>query len=349
MGSSSSKKQEPQPQPQPQPQITINIDLGGLKEIINSLNKGSTQIESSNSFSLLDGDAPPNPSFQEQNSYNNQGYNIKIQAKNENMNIPINKFSNNNSIKFTPNQNKDNNIKDLPHNKKNENYSVYGNNINPNIKIDENLYQKKETSKGSKYKEEINPNMVKYNGRKEDQFVKPSNHDNNIGNNFYPDNHKFFTSTGNDTIEKEKENFNCPEDNKDNNKIHESMRHPLDNSNINEEKDNNYFTQSVLTASFQNLNFTDPNDLLKIKKIATQKYEEGLYSLFVKMDHKISFYYIRQESTLKSLLFAHLNTINIPYYENKYSMYKKGTKLDQNIPINEMDIPILSVIEIKEE
>ena len=342
MGSSSSKEQKIEAPPQ----ININIDLGGLKQIISSVNNGSTRMEESNSFRILDdGDAPPTYNNQEQpNSYNNQTYKISFQSRDGKINIPINKFINNNSIE-SPNQNKDNNIKGSFHNENNGKNTNNENKINPNIKYNVNLNIKKETSKGSKNKEEINPNMGKFNGRKEEVFTKPSNPDNNIGNNYNPDNYKFFTKTGNE--ENTGKESSSPEGNKDNNEIHESMRHPLDNSN-NIEEENNKLSQSVLVASFQNLNITDPNDLIKFKKMATQKYNDGFYALFVKMDHKICYYYIKLESNLQSLLLGHLNNLKIPYTKKNYSFYNRGIKLNPNIPINDLDIPILSVIEIKE-
>ena len=337
MGSSSSKKEkvEPPPPKQQLPQnINIQIDLKGLSELFKSINNGSTRLDGS-SFSIFGGDAAPMANVQPQNLYSNQTYNMNVPSNSEDINIPISPFKNNNSIKSSPNQNDDN--------------TNYGKDINPNVKVDKNLNQNKETSKGSKYKEEINHNIPKFNGvsGKEEQFTKPSNNDNNMGNGFNPSNYQLFTDTGNNNdnnIERQKDNYNSPGANKDNNNIRDN-NHPLDNDD-----DNNSLTQSVLLASFQNLNFNDPNSLSIIKQTATQKYNEGYFPLFVKMNHRITYYYLKQESTLKNLLYAHLNSLKLPCSEEKYLFYNKGKKLNPNIPINDIDsLSILSIIEIKEK
>ena len=333
MGSSSSKKEKIEPPPpQKEQKIKIEIDIRGISELFNSVNKGSTRLEGS-SFRLLDGDAAPP-----------QNYEIDAQSKNKHINIPINPFMNNNSIKSSQNQNND---------KKNENKTHSGKDINPNVKMDKNLNTKKETSKGSKNKEEINPNMGKFHGVDgKEEFTKPSNNDNNVGNDFNPSNYQFFTKTGNNNdnnIERQKDNFNSPGDNKDNNEIHDN-NHPLDKDYNNEEENNNSLAKSVLVASLQNLNFTDPKDMLIIKQTATQKYNEGYFPLFVKMNHRITYYYLKQESTLKNLLYAHLNSLKLHCSEEIYSFYNKGKELNPNIPIIDIDsLPILSIIEIKEK
>lgn len=351
MGISSSNNKVAEPT-----NVNININIKGLQKSINSEKNGSTKLEDSNCFNILGGDlpAPGMPNIQEQNSYSNKTFNINVQAKNGNISIPLNQLINNNLT--SPNQNNDNNIKDPYLKKKNENNNNYKKDINPNYKIDENLYQDKETSKGSKYKKEINPFMGNYfNGKEKEEeegFTKPSNDDNNIGNNFNPENYKYFTKTGNNddnNIEREKDNYNSPDENKDNNKIRDNISHPLDGDNDNkEENKNDALTKSVLLASFQNLNFMDPNDMLIIKKQATKKYEEGYFPLFVKMDHTITYYYLKQENTLQNLLLAHLNSLKIPYKGENYSFYNKGIKLNPNIPVIDIDsLGILSVLEIK--
>ena len=302
--------------------IHIYVHLNGLQDNISSKNV-SNEFQVSNGFSIFErdgegeGEAPPSIGQEQKkiNSYNNQPQNIKEQPKNKNIN---------DSLDYSISQqiNIDNNRTDTYLNKNNEKYNNNRNNINPNIKIDENLYPKKETSKGSKYKEEINPNF---------------------GNKLNPENYNFFTKTGNEKID-EKKNFISPGENKnkDNNVIHESNLHPLENSN-------NDLSQSALLASFQNLNFSDPKDLLKIKEIANQKFNEGYFPLFLKMNHKYTFYYLKKGHTLNGLLKAHLNNLGVPYCGKNYLFYNKGKQLDPNIPVIEIeDLSIFSPIEIKE-
>lgn len=308
MGSSSSKKE--QTQPSIPKTININLHIDGLQELLSTKNS-STHFEGNNSFTIFEGDPPPlaGQNQKQMNSYKNQSQNIQEQPKNENVN---------NSLYYSISQkvNIDNNKTDAYLSKKNENNTKFGNEINPYIKEDENLYSKKETSKGSKYKEEINPNIGKFN----------------------PEYYNFFTKTG----DKDDKNENSPGENKDNN-VHDSKSHPLDIS-----KNENELSQSILLASLQNLNFTDSNDLLKIKEMAVQKFNEGYFPLFIKMNHKYTFYYLKKENTLESLLIAHLNNCKISYNGKKYSFYNKGKKLNPNIPVIDIeDLPILSPIEIK--
>ena len=351
MGSSSIKNKKIEPVQT----LNIHINLQGCKELANSQNSDSTGPEAPG---VLNVGAPPMAISRVQNSNNNIIYNINVQQNNGNISIPIHKLINNNSIQSSPEPNKDNNIKDAYLNKKNENNTNYGKdkNINPNVKIDENLFQKKETSKDSKTKKEINPNMGIFDGEKEKEevFKKPSNKDNNEKNDYIPDNYKFFTKTGDNddnNTKKEKEIYNSPDGNKDNNKIHDSLSYPLDNENYNIKENktkNDNLAQSVLVASLLDLNIAEPKDMLIIKKSAIEKYNEGYFPLFVKMNHSVSFYYLKQYSNLYSLLLAHLNFGKIPFNGENYEFYNKGNKLNPNIPVVEIEnLPILSIIEIK--
>ena len=318
------------------PTININLKIEGFNKIKTSKNI-STHPELSNSYSIFGGEAPPSIGQEQKhiNPQNNQSYNIYSNINEEHKNV-----NNNKSMEFSTNENIDNNNKDEYLKKRNENNTNFGNDINPNMKIDENLYSKKETSKGSNYKEEINPNMGN-SDLKNNKLLKPSDKDND---NKYPENYKFFTKTGDNkdnNIEDEKKIINSPEENKDNN---EKYDHPLDNSN-------NDLSKSILLASLQNISIGDPNDLLILKEIAIQKYNEGYYPLFVKMDHKITFYYLKKERTLTNLLIAHLDNSGIPYGNEKYSFYNnKQKKLSPDIPVDDIeDLQILSVVNIKKE
>ena len=156
MGYSSSKPEKTEPSNTQT--ININLKIEGLDGILSSKNISTQAERSKNEFSILGEDAPPSIVQQQNqiNSQNVQNYNINVNQKNGNISVDIN---NNSSLEFSTNQNIDNNNKNDYLKKRNEGVTDFGHDINPNIKIDENLYQKKETSKGSKYKEEINPNI----------------------------------------------------------------------------------------------------------------------------------------------------------------------------------------------
>ena len=358
MGYSSSKPEKPEPSNTQT--ININLKIEGLDGILSSKNISTQAERSKNEFSILGEDAPPSIVQQQNqiNSQNVQNYNINVNQKNGNISVDIN---NNSSLEFSTNQNIDNNNKNDYLKKRNEGVTDFGHDINPNIKIDENLYQKKETSKGSKYKEEINPN-IRNSDLKNKEFSKPSYKDNI--NKYNPENHQFFTKTGDNidnNIEDGKNNINSPGENKDNNEKYDkdekkNIDSPGENKDNNEKYDHPLdiskgdLAQSILLASFQNLNIADHNDMLKLKDKAIQKYNEGYFPLFVKMNHSISFYYLKQDHTLNNLLLAHLNSLKIPYNSEKYSFYKDDHKLNPDIPVIEIDcLPILSVINIKKE
>ena len=319
--------------------IYVKIEIKGLNGLSSSKNNSTQAERNNNEFSLFGEDAPPSIG-QEQNKINSQNIQnyIKVQQKNVNISIDLN--NNNNSIESSTNQNIDNNNRDEHLKKRNENNTDFGHDINPNIKMDENLYQKKETSKGSKYKEEINPN-IRNSDSKNKELPKPLDKD--YLNKYNPENHQFFTKTGDNidnNIEDGKKSIYSPGENIDNN---EKYVHPLDSSN-------NDLTKSLLLASFQNLNITDPNDLIKLKEKAIQKYNEGYFPLFVKMNHNLSYYYIKKEHTLTNLLLGHLNNFKIPYNNEKYLFYNKNNKLNPDIPIIDIaSLSVLAVIDIKKE
>ena len=89
------------------------------------------------------------------------------------------------------------------------------------------------------------------------------------------------------------------------------------------------------------------NDLSKIKEKATEMYEKGYIPLFLRMyNNEPAFYYIKLKKNLKHLLEAHLKLIGIYNPEDKYTLINNGNILDQNTPIENLDINILSIINI---
>ena len=114
------------------------------------------------------------------------------------------------------------------------------------------------------------------------------------------------------------------------------------NQEINKEGNND----SIISENKNYLNNFNYNDLLELKKKTFQKYEQGYLPLFLRMyNQKPAFYFVKFENNLKSLLKTHLK-LNGYNPEDKYTLINKGKILDQNCPIEDLDIKVLSIINI---
>lgn len=189
--------------------------------------------------------------------------------------------------------------------------------IDPNIGYNKDLYINKVTQNISTTKGEVNPNFGKGN-----MFHISGNY-NNIGNNNQIDN-----NIGN----------NNQMDN--NNPI--KFGDAGNNSRLDNEKTDSGKNKQNLDDSLEDIKKS------KIKRIINQKIKEGYFPLFIKMDdQKPFFYYMKPDQNLKILLKVHLNNIKIDdLNEENYFFYNNGEVLNPEVPIQNLDIKILSVIEI---
>ena len=312
-----------------------------------------------------------------------EGNENKIIYKNDNPNINLEINGNKiNASVTSQDQNKDNSI-GINENKKSllnpniegNNNATYRNNIDNNEKQKNNMNPK--ITKGQE--NEYNPFYGKYNLNNEQINTNKPNNDNNIerDNNNQMDN---LSNKPNNDNNIERDNNNNQLDNNENNKENNSGNdngnqfdiykyyqkdiNEKNNDNLNfgetvKNNDNNVehnndedklsMSQSVLWASFIDLNIKNNNDKQIIVQNLTNKLEEGFFPLYAKIDdNKPYFYYIKQESTLKSLLSAHLLKSGITLSGEEYNLYNNGNQLDQNCPINQInDLKIFSVIEIR--
>ena len=132
----------------------------------------------------------------------------------------------------------------------------------------------------------------------------------------------------------------------------ETVKNNDNNVEHNNDEDKLSMSQSVLWGSFRDLNIKNNNDKQIFVQNLTNKLEEGFFPLYAKIgDNKPYFYYIKQESTLKSLLSAHLLKSGITLSGEEYSnLFNNRNPLDQNCPINQInDLKIFSVIEIQKK
>ena len=308
--------------------------------------------------------------------------------ENQNVNLKINgeRINMNNSSETSQGQNKDNNIdnKDSVLRQKieeNFNTNTFGNNIDNNEEQKKDLNQKINSTLGKE--NEYNPfygknNLKNINNEEKTNTNKPNNDnniernnndqmDNNADNlanrlnndnniNKYNNNNKMNDNANNlrinndnhiDMYNKEQKDIN--ENNNDNLNSGETIKNNDNNIEHNNDEDKLSMSQSVLWASFRDLNINNQNDKQIFIKNFYNKLEEGFFPLYAKIENEKSFfYYIKQERTLKSLLTAHLLKCGITFSGEEYSLYNDGNKLDPDCPINEMnDLKIFSVIEIR--
>ena len=196
------------------------------------------------------------------------------------------------------------------------------NNIDPNKDI------------GESYKKDENNEDKKVNARKKETFGNPSEDQMNYGKNF-------------DNNDKETETFGKQENidiNKDIGKNENSndcrMKNNCDDENA------LGISRSVLLGSYQNLDITDYKDKKMLIALIKEKINEGYFPIYLKYKNQITYYYIKLESTLKSLLYAHLQYIGETYNGGNYSLYCNNIKIDENIPIQDLKLSYFATINV---
>lgn len=306
-------------------------------------------------------------SINKNNNIINNNINDNTNSNNNiiNNNIIDNTNSNNNRIQISPGQNIDNNIEN----------TIMDSKLNKDPNIGHYVNKpKKETAKTFEPKEDLDINMGKgYQNKVEDTkggSSKP-NPDNNIGQftgTFTGDN-EYSLFNSNNKADKSKNNSNLTAGSNIDNNIdnkntsnndsssqdfnYQQMINSFKNKNsINDkeefEENDLEMSRSIIFHSFEGLSFGNAKDLAKIKEIVNKKYSEGYYSLYVKMgDMKPSFYFIKMEHNLDNLLNAHMNLIGKSPTGENYSFYIGDRKLDPKIKIQDLDIKMFSVINIK--
>ena len=104
-------------------------------------------------------------------------------------------------------------------------------------------------------------------------------------------------------------------------------------------------SQSVLTASFSNLNLNDPNDKQLFMEDVMKKVNEGYFPLFLEIDNgKKCFYYVKNDSTLKSALNLYIKQNGITREGNNYTLYNQGEIVDQDTLIGNLGLKAFAII-----
>ena len=318
MGSAPEKNQEKE---QKQSNPTINFNFYG---------NNNSNPNNGNNNQIKDGDVPPLPNKEPNNNINNLGKIIEIMVPNNIPNInPNANIQQNNIIIRISDPNVSQNT--------NNNNNVINNNqmISPDLNIDTNSERKIQNEK----------NFVEGNTTFGNIDNNNDIHNNNGNNNFSTNKGNIDPNKGRDNIINEENEFTKPS-NIDNNNNNSQIE--IDNVGGNENNKNDLsMSQSVLMSSLQNLDINSPTDLAKIKESLIAKMNEGYFPIFFHIEkEKPIFYYIKPESTLKSLVKAHFSYTGVTDKGDNYKLYWKEKKLDVNIPVGQLDIAPLSVINL---
>ena len=333
MGNAPEKNQEKEKK---QSNPIINVNFFGNNNP-NPMDEINNQIK--------DGDVPPLPNKEPNTNIKNPGKNIEIIIPNNipNINPNANIQPNNIIIKIS-----DSNVSLNTNN----NNNIINNNqiISPDLNIDNNSERKNQIispdlniDNNSERKIQNEKNFVEGNTTFGNIDNNNENNNNNGNNNFSTNKGNIDPNKGRDNIINEEKEFSKPS-NIDNN----NSQFEIDNVGGNENNKNDLsMSQSVLLSSFQNLDVNSPTDIAKIKESIVAKMNEGYFPIFFHIEkEKPIFYYIKPESTLKSLIKAYFSYTGVTDKGDNYKLYWKEKKLDVNIPVGQLDIAPLSVINL---
>ena len=279
---------------------------------------------------------PPNPDNSNKNDNNSEKPNNS--QKNNKNNSPIKSFIHNidpnisqslqsNKNKKTKNEEEKNNYsihdegKKYANDKKKETIGET-NNIDPNKDI------------GECYKKDEDNEDKKVNARKKETFGNPSEDQMNYGKN-YNNNDKETETFG------KQENIDINKDigkNENRNDCH--MKNNCDDENA------LGISRSVLLGSYQNLDIADVKDKKMLIALIQEKINEGYFPIYLKYKNQYTYYYIKLTSTLKSLLYAHLQYIGETNNGGNYSLYYNKKKIDENIPIEDLKFSYFAIINV---
>ena len=91
------------------------------------------------------------------------------------------------------------------------------------------------------------------------------------------------------------------------------------------------------------------NDWLELKEKISEMYNKGYLPLFLRLYNlKPTFYYAKFENNLKAILDVHLK-LNGYNPNDKYTLINNGEIIDQNTPIDDLDLKPFSIINIIKE
>ena len=219
-------------------------------------------------------------------------------------------------------------------------------NIDPNIGGQKKIFKKKETKKGSEIDKEYNPIFGQFKPTipKEEKnninFTKQVNIDNNDENeNKISHNQEKMKNTG---------TFGNP-DLDFNHKINDVKTevNTKDHMNYAFDDDDLELSQNILCVSYSNLNLKDPKGFTEFNDDFAKKVKEGYFGIFLYVNNlKPSFYYVKIDSTIKSLIKYHNKIKGISEKGEEYTAFIEKKSIDINAQIKDLNLKSISKIRV---
>ena len=351
--------------------ISINNNVAYCLSLINELLKNQSEVNKVN-----ESDAAPSPQFK--NSYemvDNNGYlELKIKNGSSNNKIIISKDGkitlnvNNQNQNFKKSENNINNQSNIAKyeinkniqlnfindknshnierkgpvndNLENEEKEIYNKpikgGIDPNVGGIRRIVEKKETTKDFESYKEFNPFFGK-EGQKvrpdEEKIIKENTKKVNINNN------ESVNYRSDEEGEKKSGTFGNPDEEKIKEAKNDFNKQPIEICYQTFDDDDLELSQSVLTTSYSHLNFGDAKNKQIFMEDVLKKINEGYFPLFFEIDNgKKYFYFVKNDSTLKSVLKIYIMQNGITRKGQNYTLYNQGKIVDQDTLIRNLDL-----------
>ena len=287
-----------------------------------------------------------------------QNNNVKENINNNNEILNENNIQNgNNNVKYSTDINNDTNSETSPELKNIDNNlekeyekprpdinNENERNIDPNIGGQKKIFEKKETKKGSEVKQEYNPIFGKFKPTipKEEKdnlnFTKQVNLDNNDENeNKISHNQEKMKNTG---------TFGNPDlDFKHKINDVKTEVNTKDHMNYAFDDDDLELSQNILCVSYSYLNLKDPKDFIKFNDDFEKKFKEGYFGIYLYVDNlKPSFYYVKIDSTIKSIIQYHNKIKGITEKAEECTAFIGKKSIDINAQIKDLNLKPISKI-----
>ena len=170
--------------------------------------------------------------------------------------------------------------------------------------------------------------------------IKKEGNENNKNENYFISSNIFSDEINKKSSNNKEKEENLSSNNKKYNDIEEKIY--TNNPDITKGEDNDYIK---ITENKNNINEYN-DDSLKLKDKVMEMYNKGYLPLFLRMySQSPTFYYAKFNNNLKTILNAYLK-LNGYNPDDKYTLINDGEILDQNIPIDNLELKPLSIIDI---
>ena len=106
-------------------------------------------------------------------------------------------------------------------------------------------------------------------------------------------------------------------------------------------------SQNILCVSYSNLNLKDPKGFTEFNDDFAKKVKEGYFGIFLYVNNlKPSFYYVKIDSTIKSLIKYHNKIKGISEKAEEYTAFIEKKSIDINAQIKDLNLKSISKIRV---